>query len=173
MVDSRWAITNEVRPASRTASASCTRASVSESRCEVASSRIGIEGPFNNAPSDGQALLLAAGEAVASLTDHRVVAVGQPRDHVVYVVDGDAHRLGQQAFHRADVEVEPGLNLTALGPREEGKGHPLQVVVEGSAKAQDHARANPQARPGRHQVKGSNDPVRQGRQSDSERASRA
>ena len=41
-VDSRWAITNEVRLSSSVASASCTSRSDSESSAEVASSRIRI-----------------------------------------------------------------------------------------------------------------------------------
>ena len=49
IVDSRCAITKDVRPRRSSASASWTSASVSESRWDVASSRIRIAGSFSSA----------------------------------------------------------------------------------------------------------------------------
>ena len=83
MVDSRWAMTIDVRPARASASACWIRASFSESRWEVASSRIDDRRVLQQQPGDGQPLLLAAREAVAPLADHGVVAVGQGGDDVV------------------------------------------------------------------------------------------
>ena len=83
IVDSRCAITIDVRPLSAASSAGCTRDSFSESRWLVASSRITIAGFFESMPRDRDPLLLAAREPVAALADERVVAIGQRGDHVV------------------------------------------------------------------------------------------
>ena len=49
IVDSRWAMTIDVRPTSSLFSASCTSFSLSVSRAEVASSRIRMSGFFSTA----------------------------------------------------------------------------------------------------------------------------
>ena len=79
MVERRWAITSDVRPASASASA-----------CWISELGLGVEvrgrlvedhdrGVLQQQPGDGQPLLLAARHAVAALADDRVVAVGQAR----------------------------------------------------------------------------------------------
>ena len=60
-------------------------------------------GVLEQHPGDGQPLLLAARQPVAPLSDHRVVAVGQGRDHVV-----DAG--GAAGLHQPDVRgAGPGV----------------------------------------------------------------
>ncbi len=54
-VDSRWAITSEVRPSSAASRARCTAASDSLSRWAVASSRMTIEGDLQQQPGDRDA----------------------------------------------------------------------------------------------------------------------
>ena len=76
-------MTSAVRPASAASSARWIASSDSESRCDVASSRMTIAGVLQQHPGDRDALLLAARQPVAALADDRVVAVGQRRDEVV------------------------------------------------------------------------------------------
>ena len=97
-VDSRWAITSAVRPASASPSAACTAASEVESRWAVASSRITTRGLGQQQPGDRQPLALAAGEPVAALADHRVEPVGQAIDQVGQ--PGPAQRVPQLVVGR-------------------------------------------------------------------------
>ena len=76
-VESRWAMTSEVRPSSAVSSARCTAASDSESRWAVASSSTTIARRLEQQPGDGQPLPLAAGEPVAAVAHDRVEPVGQ------------------------------------------------------------------------------------------------
>ena len=82
IVESRCAITIAVRPRSASSNARWIASSDSESRCDVASSRITIAGFFSNEPRDREALLLAARHAVAALADDRVETVGQRLDEI-------------------------------------------------------------------------------------------
>ena len=76
-VDSRWAMTNDVRFSIRFDSASCTSISDSASSDDVASSRIRIGESRRMRPGNRQPLPLAARQPLAALADHRVVAVGR------------------------------------------------------------------------------------------------
>ena len=82
IVDSRCAITIAVRPRSASSNARWIASSDSESRCDVASSRITIAGFFKQQPRDREPLLLAARHAVAALADDGVEPVGQRRDEI-------------------------------------------------------------------------------------------
>ena len=83
IVERRWAITNVVRPAIASASASLMLCSVEASTEEVASSRISTRGFATQRARDRQALALAAGERQAALADLRVIALRQARDELV------------------------------------------------------------------------------------------
>ena len=70
---------------SRVSSACCTSRSLVVSSALVASSRMRIRGSFEQHPRDRQPLLLPAGEPVAALPHHGVVALGERQDPVVDV----------------------------------------------------------------------------------------
>ncbi len=100
MVDSRCAMTNEVRFFIRLTSASCTSCSDSVSSDEVASSRISSGESFSKRARDGQTLPLPARQPLPPLADGGLVALGQRLDEVVRVgspgrgLDRLARRIG-------------------------------------------------------------------------------
>ena len=77
IVDSRCAITSAVRPASASASARWMASSDSESRCDVASSRITIAGSLSSIRAIASRCFSPPDMPVAALADDGVVAVGE------------------------------------------------------------------------------------------------
>ena len=84
-MERRCAITIEVRPFIRRSIASEISASDSESRLEVASSRIRIGASARNARAKRHALTFAAGKLDAAFADQRAVAFRQPPDEIMRV----------------------------------------------------------------------------------------
>ena len=80
-VDSRWAMTSEVRPMQGGGQRLLHRGF--GLRVEVGGGLVQHHhlGRLQQDAGDGQALLLAAGQPVAPVADHRVDAVGQGGDH--------------------------------------------------------------------------------------------
>ena len=83
IVDSRWAITIDVRPASAVAERLLDQQPRSRSRGGGGLVEDHDGGVLEQHAGDGQALLLAARQPVAALADDGVVAVGQRGDDVV------------------------------------------------------------------------------------------
>ena len=77
IVDSRCAITSEVRPSSAVSSACWTATSDSESRCAVASSRTTTRGAFSSSRAIAMRCFSPPEKPVAAVADDRVEAVGQ------------------------------------------------------------------------------------------------
>ena len=77
IVDSLWAMTNDVRFSISVASASCTSSSASVSSADVASSRIRIGAFFNKRARDREALPLPARQFLPALPDARLVLSGR------------------------------------------------------------------------------------------------
>ena len=81
-VDKRWAMMTVVRPSAMRCKERWMAASVSLSTAEVASSRMSTGRPSAR-PGPGQALPLAAGQAVPSFAHQRGIAVGEGPDEGV------------------------------------------------------------------------------------------
>ena len=138
MVDSRWAMTMDVRP----------RQGLAQSLLDE-ELRFGVEmrGGFvedhhgrilEEDPGDGQALLFTSGQPVAALADNGVVAVGQRGDQVVdarrpagrhQVVVGGVRAGVPQVGGDGVVEKVGVLRHHAHGAGDRGEGHVAHVVA--------------------------------------------
>ncbi len=104
---------------------------------------------------DGQALLLTAGEPVTTLADHRVVAVGQGGDVVVYLGRPgrrDQLLVGGVRLGEAEVLGDGGVEeVRLLGDHADRPGEGVEVEVAHVHPVEGDAAAGHVVEPG-HQV---------------------